>query len=79
MKQKDVALIVIVGFISVLASYFVSNLLFSSPDSRKQTAEVVDPIQDTFSEPDKKYFNTESIDPTQLIRIGDNANQAPFQ
>lgn len=77
MKQKDVALIIVVSFISVVLSLVVSNYIFGS-NEKKLTAEVVTPITAEFNEPNKKYFNEQSIDPTQIIRIGDNTNQQPF-
>jgi hypothetical protein len=79
MKQKDIALIVVVGVISAIASLFLSNALITSPKSRQQKVEVVTPISSSFNTPDKKYFNSESIDPTKLIQIGDNTNTDPFK
>lgn len=78
MKQKDIILIVVVGFISVVASLFLSNALFAPPKSRQQAVETVDPISPSFSQPDSKYFNSSSIDPAQLIQISNNNNQNPF-
>jgi hypothetical protein len=71
MKQKDIALILVVVFISAVASFVVSNMIFASPSNRQQQVEVVD-------SPDVRYFNNNSIDPTQLIQIGNNNNTNPF-
>lgn len=79
MKQKDIAVIVVVVVISGFISYFVSNALFSSPKRLKTEVEVVEPISASFSQPDKRYFNKFSINPTQTITIGDSENQQPFQ
>lgn len=78
MKQKDYALIVLIAGISVFVSFFASRALFSSGDKREQKAEVVDVISTDFVLPDSKYFNTNSIDPTQLITIGGGQNTNPF-
>lgn len=78
MKQKDIILIVVVVFVSGVISLIVSNLLFSSPKNRQEKVEVVEPITADFNQPDKRYFNSQSIDPTQIIRIGDNTNDQPF-
>jgi len=78
MKQKDIALIMVVVFISVIVSIFVSKALFASPKNRQQAVEVVDPISSSFQVPDSHYFNSQSIDPTKLIKIGDSSNQNPF-
>ncbi|HSX23673.1 MAG TPA: hypothetical protein VLE74_01085 [Candidatus Saccharimonadales bacterium] len=79
MKQKDIALIVIVVILSGAVSLVVSNFLFSSPKNRQEKVEVVEPIGADFKQPDKKYFNAHSIDPTQIIKIGDNNNNQPFK
>lgn len=78
MKQKDIALIIIIVFISGVASFFLSNMLFASPDKRDQKVEKVEPITADFPAPDRKYFNENSIDPTQLIQIGESTNPNPF-
>ena len=79
MKQKDVAVIIVVAFISGIASFLISNKLFVSADSRQQQAEVVDPITASFQTPSKTYFNSSSIDPTQSSALGDSSNTDPFK
>ena len=79
MKQKDIILIIVVVFISAVLSIVLSNLLISSPKNRKSTVEVVEPIKEDFLEADSKYFNSNSIDPTKQIKIGDQSNPTPFR
>jgi len=78
MKQKDIALIIIVVFFSAIFSYFVSSAIFVSPKDRKQKVEVVQPITSDFPKPDERFFNDSAFDPTQTIIIGENANTDPF-
>jgi hypothetical protein len=78
MKQKDIALIAVIVFVSAVVSLIVSKTLFASPKHRQQAVEVVDPISANFPAPDSHYFNAQSIDPTKLIKIGDNSNPTPF-
>lgn len=78
MRQKDIALIVVIVFISAIISLFVSKKIFTSPKNRQQQVEVVQKITADFPSPDKKYFNSSAFDPTQLITIGQNANADPF-
>jgi uncharacterized SAM-binding protein YcdF (DUF218 family) len=78
MKQKDIALIVVMVFISGILALLLSNFVFSRPQNRKQTAEKVDVITDDFPQPPSKYFNSSSMNPTQLIEIGSNSNPNPF-
>jgi mannitol-specific phosphotransferase system IIBC component len=78
MKQKDVALILVVIFFAAVVSLVVTKTIFV-PDKHKQLqAEVVEPIKSEFREPDKTVFNENAINPTQLIQIGDNNNTTPF-
>jgi hypothetical protein len=78
MKQKDIALILVIVFVSGVVSFVVSNKIFAPPKSRQQAVEVVPVISKSFLTPDPKYFNAQAIDPTQLIQIGNNNNQNPF-
>lgn len=78
MKQKDIALIIVIVFFSAVISFFVSRFIFASPKNRQQEVEVVQSITADFPAPDTHYFNASSIDPTQLIQIGNNNNPNPF-
>jgi hypothetical protein len=78
MKQKDVAMIILIAFVSAIISLVVSRLLFTTPRNQEQMVEVVPAITANFPAPDSRYFNSNSIDPTQLIQIGNNNNTNPF-
>jgi hypothetical protein len=78
MKQKDIALIIVLAALSAVVSFVVSGWLFNKPADREQRGEVVDVITSDFTLPDSKYFNSDSINPTQLIQIGDTNNPNPF-
>lgn len=78
MKQKDIALIVVIVGLSGVISFFVAQYFFLKPQDRQVKAEYVQPISDQFTPPDSKYFNANSIDPTQPIQIGNQTNTAPF-
>lgn len=78
MKQKDIALIIVLAAVSAVVSFLVSGWIFNKPANRQQKAEVVDVITSDFTLPSEKYFNNNSIDPTQLIQIGNSNNPNPF-
>jgi hypothetical protein len=78
MKQKDIALIIVIAVVSAVASFFISGKLFVTPTNRQQQVPLVDVIKPEFQKPSDKYFNDTSIDPTQLVQIGDNNNPNPF-
>lgn len=79
MRQKDIAIIIVVVFVSGILSYFISNALFAAPVDLQTNVEVVEPITADFPQPDARYFNNNAVNPTQTITIGDGGNQAPFQ
>jgi hypothetical protein len=78
MKQKDIALIIVIIGVSGLISFLASRWVFARPADRQQPAEVVDIITSDFPLPNSKYFNSNSVDPTQLIQIGNSTNPNPF-
>jgi hypothetical protein len=79
MKQKELALIIFIIFVSGVASYFLSGMIFNSSEKKQQKVEVVQPITAQFSPPDNKYFNRNAINPTKLITIDDQSNTDPFK
>lgn len=78
MKQKDLIIIIVAVFISGVLSFFVSNKLFTIPADRQAEVPVVEPISAQFTTPDPRYYNAQSYNPTELIKIGENENTAPF-
>jgi hypothetical protein len=78
MKQKDIALILVIAVVSGMISFFVARMLFTTDKDRKMKAEVVDAISTDFEQPSNKYFNQNSINPTLQIQIGNDVNVNPF-
>ncbi len=78
MKQKDLPIIIVVVFVSGVLSFFLSNMIFASSSSRQQKVDVVQSISSSFPTPDTAYFNSNAVDPTQLIQVGTNNNTNPF-
>ena len=81
MKQKDIAIVIVIAFISAVLSYFAENLLFGGEKKYTLKAPVVEPIASEFNAPasDDPYLNKNSINPTKSITIGDSTNTAPFK
>jgi hypothetical protein len=77
MKQKDIAMIIVVAFVSGVLSFFLSGKIFVTPENRQQEVEVVDKLSSNFELPDSRFFNAESINPTVDVQL-DNTNQTPF-
>lgn len=82
MKRKDLTKIIFVAVIWGIVSIIASSLIFKSPVKNSQVP-VVKPINTNFPQvsTDSNYqpiFNTNAIDPTQLIQIGNSQNNMPF-
>ena len=78
MKQKDITLVLVCVFIAGILSYFICSQFIGGSIKANKNVEVVTPISAEFTLPDKAIFNTEAIDPTQVIEIGPNSNSQPF-
>ncbi len=72
MKQSDAAVILIVVFVGAVLSFVLSGMLFGGAKDTFD-ATLVDPIHTEFPQPDQRYFNTSSVDPTRVIEIGNDA------
>ena len=84
MKRKDLLILSAVALISAVFSLILSNVIFGSPSKNPIKVPEVQKITSTFpvvSNDDdyKKIFNSQALDPTQLIKIGGSNNTTPFQ
>jgi uncharacterized protein YpmB len=78
MRKKDLPVIIVIVVISAVISLLVSKAIFAPPKNRQQQVDVVQTVTTDFPSADTHYFNKNSIDPTQLITIGQNTNTNPF-
>ena len=79
MKQKDILLVIVIAFIGVIVSLVVSRTLFASPAQHNTEVEIVQPITDSFPNPDNRYFNDKAFNPTKSITIGTDNSKDPFK
>lgn len=79
MKSKDWSVIVVIVIFAGLVSLILSNFMIGSKKLGKLKVEQVAPLSSNFPLPNKKYFNSNSINPTQEIKIGEDPNANPFQ
>ncbi len=77
MKQQDIAVVIVIVFITGVAAYFVSST-YITPTNEKLVAPVVGEITTDYQLPDKTVFNAEAINPTKVIQIAPNQNNQPF-
>ncbi len=78
-KQSEMAMIILVAAISLVTAYWLGGMLINSPEQRNTTVEIAIPFGSEFSEPSKKIFNENSVNPTEKIQIGDADKDKPFR
>jgi Flp pilus assembly protein CpaB len=78
MKQNNIVTLIIIVVIAGLVSLTASKYIFTTAADRQQAVEVVPVITANLPTPSSTYFNSQSIDPTQLIQIGTTTNNNPF-
>lgn len=77
MKQNDIVLVAVCVIVGGTISLVISNTIFGS-SKRQEKVEVVEKITSDFNQPNEKYFNGGSINPTQQIQIDNNSGQIQF-
>jgi len=77
-KQSDIAVIILVASLSLVASYFIGNAVINTESNRSTEVEVVTPISSEFPQPSTDIFNDDAINPTEIIRIGEDPSERPF-
>lgn len=78
MKKNDIALLVLVAAISLVVAYLVGNAFLGATGPGEAKVETVEPISAEVVKPDASIFNSEAINPSVPIKIGDTTNQQPF-
>jgi hypothetical protein len=78
MRDKDIAIIIGVVFVSIILSFIIASKVITTPANRQQQVPMASSIFDQISQPPSTYFNAQSVDPTKLIQIGNNSNPTPF-
>jgi hypothetical protein len=78
MKKNDITLVVSSMLFGVIFAVIVTSVLLSNSASMNQQITVVNTINTTFQPPSGQYLNVNSIDPTLLVKIGNNSNATPF-
>ena len=70
MKNTDIAMIILVATISVVASYFIGNAILGDPNERVETVSYMDKIDEGIQEPDEETFNPYALNPTVEVYVG---------
>lgn len=78
MKKADIAVIILIISISLVAAYFIGQAVIGATNQGKAEVETVEAITPEVAAPDKRIFNKDAINPAVPIKIGNSTNQQPF-
>jgi hypothetical protein len=73
MKKSDIAMIILIASISVLVAYFVAKALIGDTANQSVTVKTTDKITIDVAKPDTSVFNSNAINPTVQVIIGDHS------
>lgn len=79
MKKSDIAMIILIASISVLIAYFVAKAVLGDVQNQSVKVKTAEPITSEVIEPDKTVFNTNAINPTVEVIIGNDGQPAETQ
>jgi cell division protein FtsB len=71
MKKSDIAMIILIASVSVLIAYFVAKAIIGDVGSQTVKVKTTDKITTDVKEPDTEIFNSNAINPTVDVIIGD--------
>ncbi|MDO4902003.1 MAG: hypothetical protein Q4A21_00350 [bacterium] len=78
MKSSEIATIILIVFISGVASFFLVNTLWGNPSEKTKDIQVMEEISDNFAEPSSEIFNKNSINPTVQVVIGEGEGKITY-
>ena len=73
MKKSDIAMIILIASISVLVAYFVAKALIGDTANQSVIVKTTDEITTNIDKPDTSVFNSNAINPTVQVIIGDQS------
>lgn len=78
MKKNEIALILVVVGVVIIATYAVFNALFGQAALSPVKVKTTTAISSVVDEPDPSVFNKDAINPAVSVTIGNQSNQQPF-
>ncbi len=79
MKRNEIALILVVVGLVVLTTYSLLNVMFGKAALNPVGVKSTDSISGSINNPpDSMVFNTDAINPSVSVTIGNQSDQQPF-
>lgn len=76
MKKSDIAMIILIASISVLVAYFVAKAVIGDTKNESIKVKTADPITTEITKPDTTVFNSNAVNPTVEVIIGEQSNSS---
>lgn len=78
MKKNEIALLILIVSLVALATYFLFNTLLGSAATKPVDVEVVEAFTTQVESPAESVFNSNAINPTVKVTVGEQSGQQPF-
>ena len=75
MKKSDIAMIILIASISMLVAYFAAKALVGDVQNQSVKVKTAEKISTEVTEPAPSVFNSNAINPTVEVIIGNQNNQ----
>lgn len=69
MKKTEIATIILVAAISVVATYFLATALLADKIKQNRSAPTISAISNSVQQPSKEVFNSDALNPTVEVRV----------
>lgn len=75
MKKSDIVTASFVAVIGTIIAFFVVCAIVGDPDDQKITFKDIEVVQKTVEDPDPNTFNSQALNPTVEVYVGDTSKQ----
>ncbi len=69
MKKTDIAMIILIATVSVLAAFFITKAVLGDQATDEAKVQTIEKIDTAVVEPDPKIFNDQAINPAVEVQI----------
>lgn len=76
MKKSDIAMIILIASVSVMVAYFVAKAVIGDTANQSVTVKTTDEITTNITQPDTSVFNSNAINPTVQVIIGNQSGNS---
>lgn len=70
MKKTDIAMIVLIASLSIIAAFFATNAILGDDATEDVTVKTIEPITAEVTSPNPAIFNENAINPAVEVQVG---------